>query len=146
MDINLIEMRYLLGLFCCCLKIYLFIYLFIHLLGFLRMYCSFFKDKKLHDPYERHETHNTLSSFITSYKKNPFPIKIKAVIALNGSSLTFIVQWNGGTKRQQRLQILILLFKSYLNGLQFIVGSSVKMKIIFFLSKSIFDWTLTVYE
>lgn len=39
------------------------------------MYCSFFKDKKLHDPYERHETHNTLSSFITSYKKNPFPIK-----------------------------------------------------------------------
>ena len=56
------------------------------------MYCSFFKDQRLHDPYERHETHNTLSSFITSYKKNPFPIKIKAVVALNGSSLTFIVQ------------------------------------------------------
>ena len=51
------------------------------------MYCSFLKDQRLHDPYERHETHNTLSSFITPYKKNPFPIKIKAVVALNGSLL-----------------------------------------------------------
>jgi hypothetical protein len=80
------------------------------------MYCSFLKDQRLHDPYERHETHNTLSSFITPYKKNPFPIKIKAVVALNGSSLTFIVQWNGGTKREQRLQILILLLSLILMG------------------------------
>ena len=79
-----------------------------------------------------------IHSFITSNKKKSLPNKNQS----RGSTkwkLAYIycsVKWRN--KKGTKTTNVNFTLKSYLNGLQFIVGSSAKMNIIFFFSQNLY--------